>query len=175
VTRFRRYVCWISLLSLPFLVVSTPRVEGLVILFFGAAIRIYASGYIEKNQKLSTGGPFAYVRNPLYLGTLIMAFGVALAVGSPWAVFGVFCVGGPLFLWTARAEERFLEERFSEVYRSYRKEVPRFFPRMYRPGVSAAPFSRELFLKNKGYEAGFAALGLVALLYIIARVRATDF
>jgi protein-S-isoprenylcysteine O-methyltransferase Ste14 len=56
---------------------------GLLLGFAGEAVRLWASGHIEKTKALATGGPYAHTRNPLYLGSVVMAAGVAVASASP--------------------------------------------------------------------------------------------
>src|SRR5206468_10111631 len=87
-------------------------VSGLVLGLVGEAIRIWASGHIEKTRVLATGGPYAHTRNPLYLGSTLMAAGIAVAAASPWAalaVAGYFLVFYPSAI---AGEARFLAGRF---------------------------------------------------------------
>jgi protein-S-isoprenylcysteine O-methyltransferase Ste14 len=59
---------------------------GTCVAFPGVFLRALASGHVKKNEELTTSGPYAYTRNPLYLGSLIMAVGFAVAAQSPWVL-----------------------------------------------------------------------------------------
>ena len=63
---------------------------GAALMIPGLVIRALASGQLQKNEQLATAGPYAYTRNPLYLGSLILAIGFALASRSWWIVAGIF-------------------------------------------------------------------------------------
>jgi len=85
------------------------------------------SGIIEA-VRLATGGPFAYVRNPIYLGSMGIGFGMAALIGDPWAYVLTAIAFSILYLSIVPAEEAFLVEQFGDEYRHYREGVPRFIP-----------------------------------------------
>ncbi len=110
------------------------------LVFTGLALRFWAggsagththSGEIEAPQ-LATGGPYAYVRNPIYLGSIILGIGMVGLIGDPWML--PFCALAfiALYLVIIPAEERFLQQQFGEAYTSYRHAVPRLVPRLRR-------------------------------------------
>jgi protein-S-isoprenylcysteine O-methyltransferase Ste14 len=120
---------------------------GAVSIIPGLVIRALASGHVRKNEALATSGPYAYTRNPLYLGSLLVAMFFAIYV--------------PVI----RSEEAFLRERFPE-FQEYANEVPRMIPRMtpaFRNEASAE-FSMDLYLKHREYNALLGSLALVAAL-----------
>ena len=163
------------LLVLPFFYFAAP--EGPVLAVgaasgaMGLAIRAWAAGSICKDRELATGGPYAYTRNPLYLGSFILGTGVTVA-GGRWvfvALFLVFFLS--VYRATALREARDLEDRFGDAYRVYAAHVPRFLPRLsaYRSGEDS-PFSGGFSLaqygRNREWEAGLGALagfGFLAL------------
>ena len=163
----------IWLLIVPFLVLARPTPALLAIggalAAAGAALRGWAAGTIRKERELSTTGPYAHTRNPLYLGSFLIGLGVALA-GGRWPFVALFVV---FFAWvygrTIRAEARLLGERFGERYAEYARAVPLFVPRVapYRgaapsSGAGAPPpggFTLERWRRNREYE---ALLGVLA-------------
>ena len=138
----------------------------------GLIVRGWAAGVLEKDRELAQSGPYAFTRNPLYLGSFVIGVGAVVAGGRIWigAVFLAF------FTWTYRGamarESGRLEERFGERYRRYRQAVPVFVPRLtpYRPTPEAVPaparFSLSRYVRNREWEAllgGVAGMGLLAL------------
>src|SRR5206468_5389884 len=105
----------------------------------GLIIRALASGHVQKNEQLAMTGPYAYTRNPLYLGSLIMACGFALAARSWWIVAGIVLLFFVIYLPVIRAEEVFLGERFPQ-FAEYAREVPSLLPRVSRFGKGGGEF-----------------------------------
>ncbi len=104
---------------------------GAALVIPGLLIRAVASGQLQKNEQLATAGPYAYTRNPLYLGSLILSIGFALAARSWWIVGGIILLFFAIYLPVIRAEEEFLRERFPQ-FEDYARRVPRLFPRVTR-------------------------------------------
>ncbi|MGB6191903.1 MAG: isoprenylcysteine carboxylmethyltransferase family protein [Terracidiphilus sp.] len=147
----------------------------------GLWLRGYAAGYVKKNRELTQTGPYAHVRNPLYLGSMLIAFGFALALLS-WPVALVLAIGFLLiYVPVIASEERFLQATFPD-FESYRARVPRLIPRV-TPGVAvvgghaarsgnvtevpSGSFSLALYLKHREYNAligtAFLYLSLIFL------------
>ena len=101
---------------------------GVVFMFLGLFIRFWASGYIMKSRVLATSGPYAYTRNPLYLGNFILGFGISFISGSLSLVFYYFLAFIILYVGTIKEEQASLEEKFGQAYRDYTASVPMFFP-----------------------------------------------
>ena len=80
----------------------------------GLVLRALASGHVQKNEQLTTSGPYAYTRNPLYLGSLILAAGFALAARSWWIAVAMAVFFLAVYVPVIRAEEAFLRERFPQ-------------------------------------------------------------
>ncbi len=139
-------------------------VLGTALVIPGLMIRALASGQLQKNEQLATGGPYAYTRNPLYLGSLILAIGFALASRSWWIVAGILLLFFAIYLPVIRSEEAFLRERFPQ-FDDYTRQVPRLFPRL-RPSVkNSGAFSWDLYWKHREYN---ATLGAAAMLTALA-------
>ena len=147
---------------------------GFPISLVGLALRAWAAGCLAKNQELATGGPYAYTRNPLYLGTLLVAAGLAIAARS--IGFGVLfaAVFVLVYLPVIQLEEQHLRRLFAK-YGGYAAEVPAFWPRLRArrsPGQRISnPFRTSLYLTNKEYNAGagFAAGVLFLLWKVVVR------
>ena len=145
--------------------------EGMPVALLGLALRAWAAGCLAKNQQLATGGPYAYTRNPLYVGTLLVAAGFALAARS----LGLAALFAAIFLLVylpvIQNEEQHLRKLFPE-YAAYAAAVPALWPRL-RGAASRAPFRWSLYRKNQEYQAaaGFA-LGALLLVWKVLSRRA---
>ncbi len=152
---------------------------SLALVLPGLWLRGYAAGYVKKNRELTQTGPYAHVRNPLYLGSMLIAFGFALALLS-WPVALVLAIGFLIiYVPVIASEERFLRATFPD-FGSYCDRVPRLIPRI-TPGKPAAGkaasgnvtevpngnFSLALYLKHREYNAligsAFLYLSLICL------------
>jgi protein-S-isoprenylcysteine O-methyltransferase Ste14 len=144
----------------------TAVVWSLALVLPGLWLRGYAAGYVKKNRELTVTGPYAHTRNPLYLGSILIAAGFALALLS-WPVALVLAVGfAVIYVPVIASEERFLRATFAG-FDDYCQSVPRLIPRLTpapalgRKTVSGA-FSFSLYLQHREYNAGVGA----ALLYL---------
>ena len=150
-----------------YLWLARPTVKSLLLgaalVLTGLAIRALASGHVEKNQRLATGGPYAYTRNPLYLGSLILAGGFVLAARSWWIAVGVIVIFLAVYLPVIGAEETFLRERFPE-FEEYARQVPRLLPRWSAFHNSHGEFSWDLYWKHREYNAALGSVAMVAAL-----------
>jgi protein-S-isoprenylcysteine O-methyltransferase Ste14 len=148
---------------------ARPTVQSILIgaalVIPGLVIRAVASGQLKKNEQLATGGPYAYTRNPLYLGSLILAIGFALASRSWWIGAGIVVLFFAIYLPVIRAEEVFLQERFPE-FEEYSRQVPRLFPRVRSSGANRGAFSWDLYWKHREYNALIGAAAMFAVLVV---------
>jgi protein-S-isoprenylcysteine O-methyltransferase Ste14 len=139
---------------------------GLAIAVAGIVVRALASGHIHKNTELATTGPYAYTRNPLYLGSIIIAAGFIVAARNVWIGVAAVAMFAFIYLPVISAEEKYLRSAFSG-YDRYASAVPRLLPRLtpYRSGVDAEErtrrFSGALYMRHREYN---AALGSVLML-----------
>ena len=139
---------------------------GLPVSVLGLAIRAWAAGCLAKNRQLATGGPYAYTRNPLYIGTLLVATGLAIAsrsVGLGALFAAVFAL---VYLPVIQLEEQHLRSLFPD-YAAYAAQVPALWPRLWPlPQKYPNPFRVALYLKNQEYQAGVGlAAGMLFLLW----------
>ena len=133
----------------------------------GLLIRALASGHVRKNESLATSGPYAYTRNPLYLGSLVMGLGFCVAARSWWVGAALVTMFLAIYLPVIRDEEAFLQRTFPE-FEEYAQRVPRMLPRL-TPLSSNEPlagFSLDLYLKHREYNALLGALGMMAALTV---------
>lgn len=139
---------------------------GSGVILLGLGIRASASGHIRKNAQLATTGPYAYTRNPLYLGSIIIAAGFVVAARNVWIALAAAVMFLVIYLPVILAEENYLRSAFPG-YSDYAAQVPRLLPRStpYRAAADGLPqFSRELYMRHREYNSIFgSALMLGAL------------
>jgi protein-S-isoprenylcysteine O-methyltransferase Ste14 len=152
----------------------TPMSLGLSLLAVapGLWLRGYAAGYVKKNAELTQTGPYAHTRNPLYLGSMLIAFGFGAAAGS-WLLMailtGLFLA---IYLPVIQGEEEYLRAHFAG-FDDYAARVPRLLPRLTPAGTVAerGVFSRERYLHHREYNAlmGSGAIYLALVLKLVAQ------
>jgi protein-S-isoprenylcysteine O-methyltransferase Ste14 len=129
---------------------------GSLVIVIGLGIRAAASGHIRKNAQLAMTGPYAHTRNPLYLGSIVMAMGFIVAARGIWIGVAALALFLFIYLPVIQAEEAYLRSAFPE-YLEYSAQVPRFWPRLtaYRAGAGdgSPAFSRELYMQHREYNA----------------------
>ena len=140
---------------------------GAVLIVPGILIRALASGHVRKNEALATSGPYAYTRNPLYLGSLLIGVGFAVAARSWWVGIVLIVMFFAIYMPVIRDEEVFLRQKFPE-FEEYARRVPRMFPRLFtRSSESeAGGFSFDLYMKHREYNALLGTLAMVAALVL---------
>ncbi len=129
----------------------------------GLLVRALASGHVRKNEQLTVSGPYAYTRNPLYLGSLALATGFALAARSWWIALITVALLFGIYFPVIGAEEKFLRARFPE-FEEYARRVPRLFPRTTPYRSSLNSFSWHLYWKHREYNAVLGLLLMIATL-----------
>jgi protein-S-isoprenylcysteine O-methyltransferase Ste14 len=143
---------------------------GLPISVLGLVLRAWAAGCLAKNERLATGGPYAYTRNPLYLGTLLVAAGLAVAARSAGLAVLFAAVFVLVYLPVIQNESEYLRVLFPD-YDAYSAAVPLLLPRLTpRKAENSNRFRLALYLRNQEYNAaaGFAA-GILLLLWKLVR------
>jgi len=136
---------------------------GTAIAIPGILLRALASGHVKKNEELTTSGPYAYTRNPLYLGSLIMAVGFAIAARSLWVVALMLVMFFAIYLPVIRNEEEFLRQTFPG-FNEYAQNVPRLLPRWSAFGQHGGAFSPPLYWRHREYNAILGTAALMAAL-----------
>ncbi|PYX82262.1 MAG: isoprenylcysteine carboxylmethyltransferase family protein [Acidobacteria bacterium] len=143
-------------------------IAGGCVALVGLMLRGIASGHVTKNQQLTMSGPYAYVRNPLYLGSLVLAAGFAVAARSWVIVIAMAAIFQAVYLPVIRSEESFLRQQFPG-FEEYCRHVPRLLPRFTAFGKACGTFSRELYWKHREYNAVLGAALMIAAL--VAKMR----
>ena len=157
------------LFAIIFLIFAKPApatlLAGAIISIFGILIRAWASGHIRKNQNLAVSGPYAFTRNPLYLGSFLLGVGFSVASGVWWLalIFIILFLG--IYLPVMRVEAEDLTQIFGPDFEEYKQAVPLFFPRLTAWKKSSEKFDFQLYLRYREYRAAF---GLVFAWSVLA-------
>jgi protein-S-isoprenylcysteine O-methyltransferase Ste14 len=163
VARFRVPAGFLLVAAVVWFAAPTPGslAAGLPIAALGLWLRGWAAGHLAKNEKLATSGPYAYLRNPLYLGTLIVAAGLAVASWRFLLAVLFAAVFALVYLPAIQLEQQHLRDLFPE-YPDYAARVPLLWPRLARAGAPGR-FRWQLYLRNEEYKAllGFLAGALL--------------
>ena len=142
---------------------------GAALVVPGLLVRALASGHVRKNEALATSGPYAYTRNPLYLGSLLIGAGFTVAARSWWIGAALVVMFLAIYIPVIRDEEAFLRQKFPE-FDEYSRRVPRLLPRTIPTAKSAnraSPgFSWDLYWKHREYNALLGALATMAGLIV---------
>jgi protein-S-isoprenylcysteine O-methyltransferase Ste14 len=138
---------------------------GAAISACGLALRAWAAGHLAKNQRLAVSGPYSYTRNPLYLGTLITALGLAAAARSVGLAVLFAALFALVYLPAIELEEQHLMA-ILPGYAEFAARVPLLAPRWPAGSFGTDRFSAALYRKNREYEAllgWLAAVGWLAV------------
>jgi protein-S-isoprenylcysteine O-methyltransferase Ste14 len=153
----------------------TPRsiVAGAFVGVVGLSARAYAAGYLRKQEVLSVTGPYAYTRNPLYLGSALLVLGTAIATRS-WISSAILMVYFAVFYSVVmQREANELRLRHGASFEEYARAVPLFLPRLSiakLPGGSTGSFSFAQYKKNHEWQATAGFLFLLLVLLLIWRL-----
>jgi len=141
----------------------TTLSAGAALAVIGLATRAAAAGHLRKHEALATAGPYAWTRNPLYLGSLLLGAGFLLAAAS-WIAAAVAALYlGVFYPGVMRREEEELRAEYGASFDEYARRVPLFWPRAPR-GAAAEPFSWNQYRKNREYQALAGAAVAFAIL-----------
>lgn len=151
---------------------------GGIVAALGLLIRGLASGHLRKDEALTTSGPYACTRNPLYIGSALLAAGFVIA-GLSWIAGVIVVVYFAVFYYAVmRSEEKDLRERFGPAFDEYAARVPLFFPGFGRKGAerrpAAAPknrFSWECYRRNREYQAVIGTIAGLGSLWLRMWIR----
>ncbi|MDR3549023.1 MAG: isoprenylcysteine carboxylmethyltransferase family protein [Candidatus Pacebacteria bacterium] len=145
---------------------------SLALVLPGLWLRAYASGYVRKDAELTTTGPYAHTRNPLYLGSMLIAFGFA-AASARWEILvALAALFAAIYIPTIQSEEAYLRGHFAG-FEGYMRAVPRLLPRLIGATMTTSGdqdsergrFSTELYLRHREYN---SAMGAAAIYLALA-------
>lgn len=164
-----------------YLVLANPKPRwiliGAAVAAIGLLIRGASSGHLRKDRELATSGPYAYTRNPLYLGSAFLAAGFAIAGGSWWAGLLVVAYFGIFYYAVMRNEEQDLHRRFGAAFDAYAARVSLFFPWFTRGdatssgGEGAQQFSWAQYRRNREYKALIGTIAGLGVLFLRMWIR----
>jgi protein-S-isoprenylcysteine O-methyltransferase Ste14 len=152
-----------------------------IIAAIGLLIRGSSSGHLRKDRELAVSGPYAYTRNPLYLGSSFLALGFAMGGLSWWGGLLVAAYFGIFYYAVMRNEEADLGERFGAAYRDYAARVPLFFPK-FAAATTVGPsqlstatrtrkFSWKQYRRNREYKALIGTVAGLGVLWLRMWIR----
>lgn len=142
---------------------------GSLAILLGLLIRTWAAGSLVKKKRLISEGPYALVRHPLYLGSILLMLGFTLLTGMWWNVLLAGLTAAVTFGGAIHGEERFLAAKFGDKWTTYAQRCGRLLPRGIA-GSFIVPWHRKRWLKNREFNAWLGALagwlGFVAWFYL---------
>lgn len=159
-----------------FLILMHPSFRSLwiggTVALIGAALRVWAAGHIDKGKVLAQSGPYALTRNPLYLGSFLMAIGILVAGQGYWLLlpFGLFFLG--VYYPVMKAEEMELLQGYGQEFVLYARRVPFFFPSLRARAGPPSVFRWARVLKNREHHTFAGLLITEAILILISIIRA---
>jgi protein-S-isoprenylcysteine O-methyltransferase Ste14 len=144
--------------------------------FLGLGIRAYAAGHLHKQEVLTRTGPYAYTRNPLYLGSAILALGAGIATRSVWSCAILLVYFAVFYSVVMRREESELRQKHGPAFEEYATSVPMFFPRWPikssdRKTRAGRAFSFAQYRRNHEWQAALGFLLLLSVLLVTWRLR----
>ena len=145
--------------------------SGVGYIIAGALIRLWSNGYAIKNDRLTTSGPYAFVRNPLYLGTFLIALGLAITLNMGWMTVLFLGALGAMYYQTIHSEEGMLLAKFGEDYKKYCAKVPAMVPCLipYTQG-DKWPFSMQRLIDSKEHKPVFWVIIILILFHLKTRL-----
>jgi len=141
---------------------------GLILIFLGESIRIWAAGHLQKNEILTVTGPYAYIKNPLYVGTILITMGFCILADNIYllaAATFMFCFH--YIPYKKRIEGDRLKKKFGIQYEDYDQKVPEYLPRWKRYSDKRVPWQFRCFIENS--EGGILFIILVGIVLILSR------
>lgn len=149
---------------------SALGMAGLALIGAGLLVRTLSAGMLHKNKQLTTEGIYAMVRNPLYLGSLLLLIGVNLIIADPLTAAVSVALFAVTYVPTIAKEEYGLKNAFPEQWVEYAASTPRLLPRLSRLGaIAGASWSFEQWRKNHEHNTILAAIAILALLFAYGR------
>jgi protein-S-isoprenylcysteine O-methyltransferase Ste14 len=140
---------------------------GVGIAICGLILRGYAAGHLRKHQQLATSGPYAFTRNPLYLGSVLLAAGFSVASHSWISTLLLALYLAIFYPVVIRREQTELQTHYGDAFVQYAARVPAFWPRLSPAMASTERFSWPLYRKNREYEASIGLAMAMAILLLL--------
>lgn len=147
-------------------------VPGAILMMLGEWLRLWAAGHLRKNMQLTTTGPYSYVKNPLYIGTLLITVGYSAMAQNIYILLGGFVW---FFIYYApykkKQENQKLISSFGDAWTVYDSAVPDYLPRLVPyPARGTNRWSFEVVKENSEHETAVGVfIGFAVLLYLLVR------
>lgn len=155
---------------------ATPRLPqvlwGLPVIALGILLRAWAAGYIAKDYRLCTEGPYAYCRHPMYLGNFIVLVGLCICAGNVYLAAAALVTGSVVYYYAIRREENLLRQLFGEEFEQYRQNTPVLVPNFATDRLTSGAlrnFRWYLATCNGTWEQS-AAVVLLVILFVVKAV-----
>ncbi len=159
-----------TVLGVVFLLLMHPSTRSMwiggIVALAGASLRVWASGHIDKGRRLAREGPYALTRNPLYLGSFLMALGILLGGQGYWLLIPFFAFYLGMYIPVMKAEEDELLQGYGEAFVEYSRQVPLFFPTFSRFGHGASNFLWSRVIRNREHRTVAGLLAAEAFLVL---------
>lgn len=140
---------------------------GVGIAICGLLVRGYAAGHLRKHKQLATSGPYAFTRNPLYLGSVLLAAGFSVASHSWISTLLLAAYLAIFYPVVIQREQGELERQYGAAFVEYMSQVPVFWPRLSPAMASTERFSWPLYRQNREYEAAVGLVVAMAILWVL--------
>jgi len=143
-------------------------IVGIALIALGEILRIWAAGHLEKNETLTITGPYAYVKNPLYVGTILITGGFCILASNVYllaAAMFAFCFH--YIPYKKRVEGDRLKKKFGRPYEDYDQKVSEYLPRWTPYSEKKVPWRFSLFMENS--EEGILLLNVIGILAVLSR------
>ncbi|HXJ34417.1 MAG TPA: isoprenylcysteine carboxylmethyltransferase family protein [Candidatus Eisenbacteria bacterium] len=168
-SRWRINIGWLSLLFIP---LAKPTIgttlAWLPLLAAGVALRVWARGHLVRAQRVTDTGPYALVRHPLYLGSLMIALAFAFMTRVPLAPVVITAVFLLMYVPKALREEAYLTKRFGAQYVAYQDRVGAFVPRVLPTGLGDLSFTWERVLGHREWKTWMGIAALLTFMFVRA-------
>src|SRR4030043_1930482 len=141
---------------------------GLLLIFLGEMIRIWAAGHLQKNEVLTVTGPYAYVKNPLYIGSIFITAGFCILADNIYllaAAFFMFCFH--YIPYKKKVEGDRLKKIFGNQFDDYDEKVPEYLPRRTPYSDKKVSWEFKDFIEKS--EEGILLLPIGGILLILSR------
>jgi protein-S-isoprenylcysteine O-methyltransferase Ste14 len=142
---------------------------GLAIISLGEALRFWAAGHLQKNEVLTTTGPYAHMKHPLYVGTVLITMGFCIMADHIYILAVALLVFSLYYLpYKNKVEEERMRRLFGEAYLDYAEKVPDYIPRLSPYGRSKGKWRWRTFIENS--EEGIVASEVIGVFLIGMRL-----
>ena len=139
---------------------------GAILILLGNFVRSWAAGVLHKRDEVTRTGPYSLCRNPLYLGSALVAIGFGLLLNDPWYWVAITLVGAFIYPITIKHEEINMRARHREVWDLYKKDVGAFYPQSFRFENILSGWSFKRWMTNREYNMLFMSVSALCGLFI---------